>query len=68
VGAGRGIFSLHAKRPRREVDLVRGLKISGAIPPLPYTSFNDVQRDIILILYFWIVSGHAIYSTRVKVH
>jgi hypothetical protein len=34
VGSGKRSFSLHVKRPRREVDLVRGLEISGAIHPL----------------------------------
>jgi len=68
VGAGKGIFSLHAKRPRREVDLVRALKISGAIPPLPYTSFNGVQKDIIMILYFWVVADRNTYSVRFRVH
>jgi hypothetical protein len=49
VGAGKGIFSLYAKRPRREVELVRGLKISWAIFPLPSTSFNGVQRGVNMI-------------------
>jgi hypothetical protein len=46
----------------------RGLKISGTIPPLPYTSYNGVQRYIIMILCFWIVSAHTTYSGRVEVH
>jgi len=54
--------------PCKAADLVRGLKISGAIPPLPYTSCNGVQRDIIMILYFWFVYGYTTYSVRVKVH
>jgi hypothetical protein len=65
---GEEYFFLHVKRPRREIDLVRELKISVAIPPLPYTSFNGEQRDIILILCFWIVSDRITYSVRFKVH
>ena len=64
MGGGKGIFSLHAKRQRCEVDLVRGLKISGAIHPLPYTSFNGVQKDIYITLHFWIVSDSTTYSVR----